>query len=241
MALNITCEDNMKLMGMYPDNYFDLAIVDPPYFDGPDKLGYYGSNITKSGVKRKGYKCKHWDIPKKEYFQELTRVSKDQIIWGCNYYAEFIKSVGRIVWDKVNVDSSFSDCEIASCSLHDSIRMFSFMWNGFMQGKSIIDGKNQIGNKKNNEKRIHPTQKPVKLYEWLLINYAKEGDKILDTHGGSMSIAIACANLGFDLTLCELDEEYYNKGVERIKCHIDQLNIFQKRPELILGNDTQLK
>ena len=133
--------DCMEGMAQFPDNYFDLAIVDPPYFDGPNKLGYYGASITKVGVKRKGYKVKHWEIPDKSYFDELFRVSKHQIIWGCNYYAKYIPAVGRIVWDKVNGDSTFSDAEIASTSTHDSVRMFSFMWNGFMQGLSISKGK----------------------------------------------------------------------------------------------------
>ncbi|MCK5607487.1 site-specific DNA-methyltransferase [Candidatus Pacearchaeota archaeon] len=157
---------NMDYMATQPDKSFDLAIVDPPYFNGPNKLGYYGERVSSVGVCRPAYeKTKDWDIPGQEYFDELIRVSKHQIIWGINYYN--IKNIGpgRIVWDKCNGASSFSDCEIAYTSCHDSVRMFAFMWNGMMQGRSIHDGRIQQGNKKLNEKRIHPTQKPIKLNE----------------------------------------------------------------------------
>jgi len=224
--MTITNEDNMELMARYEDNHFDLAIVDPPYFDGPNKLGYYGSNVSGSGVVRKGYKeIGTWQLPEEKYFNELLRVSKNQIIWGINYYAKYTESVGRIIWDKVNGSSSFSDCEIASCSIHDSVRMYSYMWNGFMQGSSA-NGKKMEGNKSLNEKRIHPTQKPIKLYEWLLMNYAKKDDKILDTHLGSGSIAIACHQLGFDLTACELDKEYFETAMKRIENHQAQIRMF---------------
>ncbi len=225
-TMKITNECNMELMKRYPDNHFELAIVDPPYFDGPQKLGYYGANVSGSGVVRKGYKeIGSWQLPEEKYFKELFRVSKHQIIWGCNYYANHIPNVGRIIWDKVNGSSSFSDCEIASVSTHESVRMYSYMWNGFMQGSSA-DGKKMEGNKRLNEKRIHPTQKPVKLYEWLLMKYAKEGDKILDTHLGSGSVSIACHNLKFDLTACELDKEYYTEAMKRLDDHVSQIRMF---------------
>ncbi len=221
---NSDCLEGMKQMD---DNQFDLAIVDPPYFDGPNRLGYYGGNISSSGVVRKGYKeIGSWQLPEKIYFNELLRVSKNQIIWGINYYAKYIESAGRIVWDKVNGSSSFSDCEIASTSSHYSVRMFSYMWNGMMQGKGIINGKTQEGNKSLNQKRIHPTEKPVKLYEWLLDNYAKEGHAILDTHGGSLSNAIACHNLGFNLTAYEIDSDYYEASYKRFKLVTAQTTIF---------------
>lgn len=218
--ITITNEDNMELMARYPDGYFDLAIVDPPYFSGPEKRKFYGSKINKLNIKRVDYKplTKSWSIPENKYFQELCRVSKNQIIWGCNYYPRFISAVGRIIWDKVNVYSSFSDAEIASCSMHDSVRLFKFMWNGMMQG-SDFEG-NMQGDKSLNEKRIHPTQKPVALYKWILDRYANPGDKVLDTHLGSGSIAIACHDYGFDLTACELDTDYYNASIERIKRHV---------------------
>jgi site-specific DNA-methyltransferase (adenine-specific) len=218
----------MSLMARYPDKHFDLAIVDPPYFSGPDKLGYYGARISSSGVKRDGYsEIGVWTLPDSKYFSELYRVSKNQIIWGCNYYEKHINTPGRIVWDKVNYASSFSDAEIASCSFHDSVRMFSYMWNGMLQGKNAIQGKVMQGNKKLNEKRIHPTQKPVELYRWILEKYAKPGYQILDTHLGSGSIAIACHDYGFDFTGCELDTYYFNSAMKRIKQHTDQQSLFQ--------------
>lgn len=213
--------DNMELMAMCPDDHFDLAIVDPPYFNGPEKRRYYGGKVSSTGVKRQEYDPLEWNVPGEEYFKELFRVSKNQIIWGCNYYSDFIPSKGRIIWDKVNGKSSYSDAEIASCSLHDSVRIFPYMWNGMMQGKSIEEGRIAQGNKKLNEKRIHQTQKPVKLYEWLLSKYAKPGDKILDTHLGSGSIAIACLNAGLSLTACELDEGMYNKAMDRFNSYVD--------------------
>lgn len=223
--ITITNEDNMALMARYPDKYFDLAIVDPPYFDGPNKLGYYGASVTSTGVQRPGYKeIGTWDIPSQEYFNELFRVSKHQIIFGCNYYAEFIPHVGRIVWDKINGDSSFSDAELASCSIHDSVRMVRYMWNGFMQGAGINQG--MQGNKKLNEPRIHPTQKPIILYKWLLETYAKDGQTILDTHLGSGSIAIACHDYGFDLTACELDRDYFDAAMKRLTDHQKQQKLF---------------
>jgi len=209
---NIDCMDYLKTL---EDNAFDLAIVDPPYFSQYSKKNYTGADISTTGVKRQTSSIKYWGIPDKEYFDELLRVSKNQVIWGCNYYAEFIPSVGRIIWDKQNDSSTFSKCELASHSFGLRVDLFRYMWNGMLQGDM-----------KNKEKRIHPTQKPVKLYEWLLMNYAKKGDKILDTHLGSGSIAIACHNLGFDLVGCELDEDYYNAACKRLKQHQAQLTIF---------------
>ena len=205
---NITNEDNMELMARYEDNYFDLAIVDPPY----------GINVNMNMGVRKGEKRKHkskrWDktTPTKEYFAELKRVSKNQIIWGANNFIENLtSSCGWIYWDKKitgNVD--FSSGELAYTSFNKSL-------------KSVTIAIQQVYLK---EARIHPTQKPVKLYEWLLMNYAKEGDKILDTHLGSGSIAIASHNLGYDLTACELDKEYYEAAMKRIEQHKAQLTIF---------------
>lgn len=211
-------EDHMEIMKMFPDKSFDLAVVDPPYFSGPDKLGYYGASISSIGVEREGYEpIGNWDIPSQEYFTELFRVSKNQIIWGCNYYAAFIPSVGRIVWDKVNGQSSFSDAEIASCSFHDSVRLFSYMWNGMMQGKSIEEGRVMQGNKKLNEERIHPTQKPVILYDWIFEKYAKPDQLILDTHLGSQSSRIAAYKAGLRFVGCEVESKYYNDGNERFE------------------------
>ena len=213
--MKITNEDNMKLMSRYEDNYFDLAIVDPPYFEDYSKKNYTGNDFSTTKIKRQTKKIQHWDIPDEKYFKELKRISKNQIIWGCNYYANLIPDVGRIVWNKLNESSTFSKCELASHSYGLRVDKFDFLWNGMLQSDM-----------KNKEIRIHPTQKPVKLYEWLLMNYAKEGDKILDTHLGSGSIALACHNLGFDLTACELDKEYYDAAIKRIKEHKQQLRMF---------------
>lgn len=211
--VNLDC---MKALKEYPDNHFDLAIVDPPYFSGPEKRGFYGQKVSPIGVQRFYEKSEEWKVPGPEYFKELERVSKHQIIFGCNYF-QWNFPPGRIVWDKCNEKNSFSDCEIASCSLHDSVRLFRYMWSGMMQGKSISEGHIQQGNKRLNEKRIHPTQKPVALYKWLLQKYAKPGDLILDTHVGSASSLIACHELGFDYIGFEIDEYYFNLAQKRIR------------------------
>ena len=203
--INITNEDNMKLMSRYEDNHFDLAIVDPPYGIGDKFKGGKSGKMNFNEVVDKG-----WDVwpPKKEYFDELKRVSKNQIIWGGNYFFDNLQSSRCfIVWDKkVSEDFTLAMAELA--------------WTSFDKLAKIF----RMSVPKTGDK-IHPTQKPVKLYEWLLINYAKEGDKILDTHLGSGSIAIACHNLGYDLTACELDKEYYQTAMKRIKQHQAQLRI----------------
>jgi len=206
--INITNEDNMELMSRYEDNHFDLAIVDPPY-------GIGASEMTMGSGKNKKYKKgKKWDneTPNIDYFKELQRVSKNQIIWGGNYFADKLKpSRCYIFWDKgINGDCDFADGELAWCSFDKVLRKAPIRYKGFLGADKI---------------RIHPTQKPVKLYEWILMNYAKEGDKILDTHLGSGSIAIACDNLGFDLIACELDKEYYDAAIKRLKQHQAQLRL----------------
>lgn len=146
----------------------------------------------------------------------MIRVSKNQIIWGANHFISKIPydSSCWIVWDKENGENDFADCELAWTSFDTAVRRFSFRWAGMLQG-----------NMKDKEERIHPTQKPVSLYKWLLKNYAKEGDRILDTHGGSMSIAIACHDMRFDLDLCELDSEYFESGKKRLEQHKKQLTL----------------
>ena len=211
--MNITNEDNMELMARYEDNYFDLAIVDPPY----------GIGISKNPI-RQQHEKKEWDnaTPTKEYFSELFRVSKNQIVWGYNYMTDKLPACkGFIYWNKLNHHDNKSDGELAYTSFNKLARHFEYMWDGNRYGfKGAING---VGKK---SIRIHPTQKPVKLYEWLLMNYAKEGDKILDTHLGSGSIAIACHNLGYDLTACELDKEYYDAAIKRIEQHKQQIRMF---------------
>ena len=202
--MTITNEDNMQLMARYEDNHFDLAIVDPPYG--------LGDKTTKGGCDRNSqvkFKEHSWDneIPTDEYFKQLFRVSKKQIIWGGNYFPYIWKKGcrGLITWDKMVYIPTMSQIEYA--------------WYSEDRLPKLV----KINN--NDSNRTHPTQKPVKLYEWLLMNYAKEGDKILDTHLGSGSIAIACHNLGYDLTACELDKDYYEASLKRLKEHTAQLRI----------------
>ena len=204
--MTITNEDNMQLMARYEDNYFDLAIVDPPYGIGDKFKGGNSGKMNFNEVVEKG-----WDneTPSKEYFNELKRVSKNQIIWGGNY---FLDNLGNtrcfICWDKkISEDFTLAMAELAWTSFDKLAKIFRM---------SVP----KTGGK------IHPTQKPISLYEWLLMNYAKEGDKILDTHLGSGSIALACHNLGYDLTACELDAEYYNAAMKRLKQHQQQLTMF---------------
>ena len=214
---NADCMEEMK---KYPDNYFDLAIVDPPYginigasVGGGKPFGKgRGGKIVQPKVYRGFDDSK---TPTKEYFEELKRISKNQIIWGGNYFIEHLNNTPCvIVWDKDN-SGDFADCELAWTSFKTAVRKFEFRWNGMLQG-----------NMKDKEHRIHPTQKPVVLYKWLLTNYAKQGDKILDTHVGSGSIMIACHDLGFDFTGFEIDEEYYNMAKERLENHQNQISMF---------------
>lgn len=218
--------DCMEGMAQFSDRYFDLAVVDPPYFSGPERRGYYGSKESKIGVHRDYPISPTWNIPGEEYFFELIRVSKNYIVWGCNYF-DFRFSPGRIVWDKCNEGSSFSDCELAATSAHDSTRLFRFMWNGMMQGKSIAEGHIMQGDKSKNEKRIHPTQKPVALYTWIFSKYAHKGDKILDTHLGSGSSRIAAYEAGLDFIGFEIDKEYFNAEEERFEAYARQCSIFR--------------
>lgn len=220
---NIDCMEGMKLI---PDKYFDLAIVDPPYFTGPNKRKFYGRNVNKLKIRRKNYEpIESWDIPSKEYFEELKRVSKNQIVWGINYF-DYYLGPGLIIWDKVNGESTFSDCEVAYCSMHNKTKMFRYMWNGMMQGKSISEGHIMQGDKSRNEVRIHPTQKPVNLYKWILLNYAKQGDKILDTHVGSASSLVACYEMGYEFLGFEKDKNMFHLANKRLIDVMNQINFF---------------
>lgn len=219
---NMDCMDGMK---EFPDKFFDIAVVDPPYFSGPEKRGYYGRKISPINVQRIYEKTDNWEVPDKKYFDELARVSKHQIVWGCNYF-DYRFGSGRIVWDKCNGKSSFSDCELAFCSLHDSVRLFRYMWNGMMQGKSIDEGWIQRGNKKLNEYRIHPTQKPVDLYRWIVREYIKPGWKVLDTHVGSASSLIVYHEAGIQYVGFEIDRNMYQKAKKRLDAEESQMNFF---------------
>ena len=208
--IKITNEDNMELMSRYEDNYFDLAIVDPPYGIDVNKMNLGDSNKKRKKEYKKDGKVWDSETPSQEFFDELFRVSKNQIIWGANYMIDKIKkpSMGWFYWDKQNGNSDFSDGELAFTSFNRALRSYKYHLS------------------KDRDVRFHPTQKPSHLYEFLLHTYATAGDKILDTHLGSGSIAIACHNLGFDLTACELDKDYYEAAIKRLKEHQSQLTIF---------------
>jgi site-specific DNA-methyltransferase (adenine-specific) len=177
----------------FSDKFFDILIADPQY--GIKESAHRNLSRTKL-AKTKMYRKEFWDydIPTQEDFDEMFRISKNQIIFGINYFLGRVNipfSSGRIIWDKCNGGTNFSDCEIAYCSFHHSTRLFRFMWNGMLQG-TPGNGSIMQGNKKKNQKRIHPTEKPISIYEWILKKYANQGDKIVDTHLGSGSNQIAC-------------------------------------------------
>jgi site-specific DNA-methyltransferase (adenine-specific) len=231
---NVDC---MELLRNTPDQFYDLAIIDPPYgigeHGGKDRgNGVRQHNGTVLRVKHCGHANKGWDNepPPLEYFAELRRVSVNQILWGANHYSDRLPfaSSAWVIWDKVNGSNDFADVEMAWTSFGSAARLFTFMWNGMLQG-SPQDGRKMQGNKSLNERRIHPTQKPVALYRWLLKNYAKPGQKILDTHLGSMSSVIACIEEGYSITGCELDKDYYDAGMKRVQNHLSQQKMF--RPE----------
>ena len=222
IALN---EDCMEVMRRYPEKYFDIAVVDPPYFSGPERRRFYGNEKSRTGVLRNDYPViDKWKVPGPEYFAELERVSKRYIVWGCNYF-NYHFAPGRIVWDKCNGSSSFSDCEIAATNFHDSVRLFSFMWNGMQQGKNFCDGHIMQGNKKLNEVRIHPTQKPTELYRWIFTKYAKPGHKILDTHLGSGTSRRAAYDFNLDFVGCELSKEYFERQENAFCEYVSQMRI----------------
>jgi site-specific DNA-methyltransferase (adenine-specific) len=202
--LNIDC---LQYMATLPDKAFDLAIVDPPY-ENKDAIGLVNSNGHVAH--RKEYHLFNNVMPPQEYFAELKRVSKNQIVWGGNYFG--IKG-GVIAWDKEG--TAFGEGEVAICSTHHSVRFFKYTWNGMLQE-----------NMKNKENRIHPTQKPVALYDWLLRNYAKQGQRILDTHLGSGSSAIAAHYFGCDFVGCEIDTEYFNAAKARFDRETRQVAMF---------------
>ncbi len=216
---NCDCMEYMKGLN---DNTFGLAIVDPPYFDGPQLHGYYGKGYSSLGVsrERKYRDIKSWSVPDERYFTELKRVSKNQIIWGANHFSSVFDSSSPawIVWDKDNGSSSFADGELAYTSFDTALRIYKYLWNGMHQGS-------MGGDVRKNVTRIHPTQKPVQLYQWLLTNYAKEGDRILDTHLGSGSSAIAAHYGDFDFVGCELDTDYYNAAIERFNNETRQIDM----------------
>lgn len=226
-AYNMDCMGAMKQM---PDKYFDLAVVDPPYGIGvmrPAKKQNRSKNknvkVSVGGGSRSTLKSYHpfddTKLPDAEYFSELKRVSKNQIIWGGNYFLDLLPEERAtqciIVWDKCRRGMAFADCELAWTSFQQPSRIFTFKWNGMLQGDM-----------KHKEERIHPTQKPVALYRWIYEHYAKSGDKILDTHLGSQSSRIAAYERNLDFIGFEIDKEYYRLGCERFEKSIAQQNLF---------------
>jgi site-specific DNA-methyltransferase (adenine-specific) len=205
--LNIDC---MEYMATLPDKAFDLAVVDPPYNVGASD-GSFGNRGYDSKTSKLKHYANHNKIPKANYFTELKRVSKHQIVWGANYYPQYFQHSGAIVWHKKN-HNPLSDCEIAFQSFNKIVKYVWVEWQGFLKGGELGE-------------RIHPNQKPLKLYKWILSNYAKQGDRILDTHLGSGSSAIAAHNMGFDFVGCELDKDYYDAACKRFKEQTKQLSL----------------
>ena len=211
--INFYNGDNMEFMKTKSDKFYDLAIIDPPY-GGNDAIDLKDNEgIKKQATKRTQYKQFENKPPTVEYFEQLKRVSKEQIIWGVNFYKNFDLTGGRLCWDKKG--TAFGRAELAYLSMTKSVNIVEIQWNGMLQY-----------NMKDKEVRIHPTQKPIALYRWLLQNYAKQGDKILDTHGGSMTHAIACDMEGYALDIIEIDKDYFNDGLKAFDNYKRQLTLF---------------
>lgn len=253
MEHTLTNEDNMSLMGRYPDKYFPLAIVDPEYGIGEAGKNHKSRNTLvrqKDGKSMRRcpspvYTKKDWDDKpaSPSYFIELIRVSVNQIIFGANYFSSIMEvqkpprranydgfilqyPKGFILWDKINGNNDFSDCEVIYTSFDFPSFVLPYMWAGMMQGKSIAQGTVMQGNKKLNEKRIHPTQKPVIIYKYLLKRFSKSGWTILDTHLGSGSIAIACEELGINLVACEKESDIFQSAKQRLQVFLQQQSLF---------------
>ena len=231
--LNMCC---LEYMDTLPDNAFDLGLVDPEYGIGASKPSKKGDAVKQKNGKRLNvkspeYKHKEWDNKPagKEYFDELFRVTKNQIIWGVNFY-DYKFGPGRLVWDKMNDYSDQFDCEIAFNSLNNRTDIVRYMWAGMMQGKNVSKSAKvaleQQGNKLLNETRIHPCQKPVKLYRWILEEYIEKHHTVLDTHGGSFSSGIAGYYFGCDMVICEKDKDIFTAGEERFEKETRQIAMF---------------
>ena len=215
---NMDCMEGMK---QFPDKYFDLAIVDPPY--GGVTQGGYATNQVSGGIarNRNDYVLDVWqqNAPDQAYFEELFRVSKNSVIWGGNYFIEQIHRNSQcwLVWDKQKPQGiTYADAELAWTSFNLGVKVFRYTWNGMLQGDM-----------KNKEHKIHPTQKPKNLYKWVLQNFAKSGDLILDTHVGSASSLIACEEMGLKYVGFELSEEYYKLATKRLNTHKSQVSIME--------------
>ena len=212
--LELRLGDCMDLMRDTPDGFFDLAIVDPPYGIKADNTRHAAGGFYKTWTTKNNYPEKDWDgqRPGQDYFTELARVAKQSVVFGGNFFTDLLPVGGHwVVWDKENTMPTFSDAELAWTSLaRKSVKMFRFGWNGLMAKETG---------------RIHPTQKPVALYKWLLANYAKPGQRILDTHLGSGSHAIACHYFGAHLTATEIDPDYFAAAIDRIKRETQQVEL----------------
>lgn len=209
--------DCMEGMKEYPDGYFDLAIVDPPYGIGAANYTRGGTQYGNAAAKSKNYGLKDWDsqAPDATYFQEIFRVSKHHIIWGANHFGNLAPTSCWIVWDKLTGENGYADCELAWTSFDTAVRKFTFRWQGMLQGNMAAK-----------EERIHPTQKPVALYKWVINQYAKPGDKIIDTHLGSGSSRIAAYDMGFDFTGYEIDPDYFAAQEKRFQQFKSQTKLF---------------
>jgi site-specific DNA-methyltransferase (adenine-specific) len=225
--INLYNQDCLEFMKGLPDKAYELAIVDPPYGIGFGTFNRTNRDASGNRFKADRYKNEDWDdgIPTDEYFAELRRISANQIVWGGNYFPALWDNgcKGFIYWHKGNPVPNFADGELAWTSFNKVAKQFDFPYYGGLEGNTSASNK------------IHPTQKPVALYKWLLNNYAKPGDRILDTHGGSMSIAIACYDLGFSLDLCELDKDYFEAGQKRLDDHIAKYAPCSERPATSKG------
>lgn len=240
-TFNIDCLDYMSKID---DNFFNLGDADPPYFSGPEKRKFYGNSINKLNIKRIDYPVTDtWKIPDSVWFNEFKRVCIDWIIWGANYF-DFIgvpfktprgseinkfledNPIGWIIWDKCNGESSFNDYELAFTSFNQPTVIYKFMWNGMLQGKSMLEGHVMQGNKLLNQKRIHPTEKPIPLYDWQFYNYTKPGFKVFSPYAGSFSDAISAAKFNIDYYGCEKNIIHYNSGTFRLKQHQSQTKLF---------------
>ena len=207
--------DCMDLLKETPDKFYELAIVDPPYGIGEDGRNNHTRSVNAKAKDYRGNSEYDNTAPDANYFVELMRISINQIIWGANHFGNLAPASCWVVWDKDNGENDFADCELAWTSFDTAVRKFKWRWQGMLQGDM-----------KNKQERIHPNEKPIPLYRWLLKNYAKPGDKILDTHLGSGSIAIACHDYGFALTATELDKDYYEAACKRFRNHVAQQKLF---------------
>ena len=219
MTHNIHNTDCMELMRSFPDKHFDLAVVDPPYNVGASD-GSFGNRGYDSKTSKLKHYANHDKTPEADYFTELRRVSKNWIVWGANYYPQYFEHSGAIVWHKKN-DNPLSDCEIAFQSFNKLVKYVWCEWQGFLKG-------GETG------QRIHPNQKPVKLYDWIFKNYLPNGGKVLDTHGGSMSSVISAIKAGnIEMTCSELDKDYFRNAKERILTFQSQLDMFAPPADII--------